>query len=137
MKVKTKRIRVKTRHDHEYIDITDEAQSFVKETGINQGILNIFSEHTTAAITIQEADEDMHSDTKEFLKDILPLNKKYRHDYEGNINATAHIKNQLFGSSTTIPIINGNLALGTWQRIFFIEFFKARNREVILTIIGE
>jgi len=93
--------------------------------------------HTTAALTIQENDTSVHEDTREILDELVPLDRRYRHSYEGNANATAHIKNQLLGSNITLPIINGKIALGTWQRIFLIELFEARHRKIAVSIIGE
>ena len=67
----------------------------------------------------------------------MPLNIKYHHNYEGNINATAHIKTNLLSQSLCIPIKDEKLLLGTWQRIIFLELFESRERKIFLTIIGE
>ncbi len=137
MKVVTDFVEVESKERGEYIDITGQIEKIVKESQIKNGIVVLHEMHTTAALTIQENDNSIHEDTKEILEEIVPLNKQYRHSYEGNENATAHIKNQLLGSSLTLPIMNGKLVLGTWQSVFLIELFEARKRRIAVCIIGE
>lgn len=137
MKVVTDFVEVESKERGEYIDITGQIEKIVKESQIKNGIVVLHEMHTTAALTIQENDNSIHEDTKEILEEIVPLNKQYRHSYEGNENATAHIKNQLLGSSLTLPIMNGKLFLGTWQSVFLIELFEARKRRIAVCIIGE
>ncbi len=137
MKVVTDFIEVKSKERGEFIDITSQIEKIVGKSNIKNGIIAIHELHTTAALTIQENDGSIHEDTREILEEIVPLNKHYRHSYEGNENATAHIKNQLLGSSLTLPIIDSKLALGTWQSIFLIELFEARRRRIAICIIGE
>ncbi len=119
-----------------YNDITDKVEKIVAKSKIKNGIVTIHEMHTTAAIVINEKDVDLHEDTKDALNEIVPI-KEYRHNYEGNENAAAHIKSQLLGCSTTIPIINGRIALGTWQSIFFFELFETRRRRIAVVAMGE
>jgi secondary thiamine-phosphate synthase enzyme len=137
MKIHQKEIKIETKGSYDFIDITDKVNEIVKESGIKNGILSLFSLHNTACIIIQENDETIFKDIEEFFDRILPLNTKYHHNYEGNINATAHIKTNLLSQSLCIPIKDGKLLLGTWQRIIFLELFEARERKVFITIIGE
>lgn len=137
MKIKTGTVSVRTSHDHQYVNVTEELVAFIQESGIQTGMLNVFCPHTTSAMVINEVDTDMHEDTIEFLKTLLPLDKSYRHNMEGSLNATAHIKNHLIGPEVTIPVRNGALALGTWQQVFFLELCEARDRRLELTVIGE
>jgi secondary thiamine-phosphate synthase enzyme len=137
MKIYQKEIKIKTKGPYDFIDITDKVNNIVGESGIKNGILSLFSLHNTACIIIQENDETIFRDIEEFFDRILPLNIKYHHNYEGNINATAHIKTNLLSQSLCIPIKDGKLLLGIWQRIIFLELFEAREREIFLTIIGE
>lgn len=137
MKVVTDFIEIDSRGMNDYIDITPEVNKILKRSGIKKGMICLHEMHTTGAIVIQEDDSDMHKDTIDIMNDLIPLKRSYRHNYEGNENATAHIKNQIMGSNVSIPIIDGKLALGTWQRIFFIEFFRARHRKIAVSITGE
>ena len=136
MKIKNHVIEFESKSKFQYVDITDEVERLIKEEGIKEGIAILHEIHTTGAIVIQENDPTIHEDTQEILEEIVPTNKNYRHGYEGNINAAAHIRNQLLGSNVSIPIMNGKLALGTWQRIFFVEMFRPRHRKVVVSIIG-
>ena len=137
MKVETKSISVRTSHDHEYIDVTEMLGEFVRKAGVKTGILSVFCPHTTAAVVIQESDSTIHKDTEDALKRLLPLDNRYRHDAEGPLNATAHIKDQLLGPSLSIPVRDGQLSLGYWQRVFFLELCEARDRTLELTLIGD
>lgn len=137
MKVFQKTIFIQTKGLNDFVEITNEIQAVAKESKIENGMVFVNSMHNTAALIIQENDPTIHKDLLNTLEKILPMKGKYEHSYEGNVNATAHIKSNLLGSFVTIPLENGMLALGTWQRIFFIEFFEPRRREVLVTIIGE
>jgi secondary thiamine-phosphate synthase enzyme len=137
MSIYQKEIKIETKGPYDFIDITDKVNEILKESEIKNGIVSLFSLHNTACIIIQENDETIFKDIEEFFDRILPLNTKYYHNYEGNINATAHIKTNLLSQSLCIPIKDGKLLLGTWQRIIFLELFEARERKVFITIIGE
>jgi len=136
MKIKNHIIEFESKSKFQYVDITDEVERLIRKEEIKEGIVVLHEIHTTGAIVIQENDPTIHEDTHEILEEIVPTSKNYRHGYEGSINAAAHIRNQLLGSNVSIPIMNGRLALGTWQRIFFIEMFRPRHRKVVVSIIG-
>ena len=137
MKVETDFIEVGSHRRGEYIDITHEVEKIVERSEVKNGIVCLHELHTTAALTIQENDRSIHEDTAEILDHLIPLHRNYRHDYEGNENATAHIKNQFFGSNLTLPVINGKIALGTWQSIFLVELFEARKRRIAVCVMGD
>jgi len=137
MKVFGDFIGVNTSKRGDYIDITPKVKERVEKSGIRNGIVVLHEMHTTAALVIQEGDKDVHADTTNALNEIVPLSRQYRHCYEGVANATAHIKNQLLGSSIALPVIEGKIALGTWQRIFLVELFEGRRRRIAVSIIGE
>ena len=137
MKVFQKTISVQTHEANEFIQITSEIQKAVGESKIKNGIVFVNALHNTAAVIIQENDSTIHRDLINTLEKIAPIKGKYEHDYEGNVNATAHIKSNLLGSFVTVPLENNKLALGTWQDVFFVELFEARRREVAVTITGE
>ena len=112
----------------EMIDITDKVATFVRESGLRDGICHVFVPHTTAALTINEnADPDVPRDILDSLDRVVPLSNRYRHA-EGN--AAAHVKASLLGASQTVFVENGRLVLGTWQSLFFCEFDGPRTREV-------
>jgi secondary thiamine-phosphate synthase enzyme len=124
---------VKTGQHCAMIDITNEVQSKVKESGVYCGICIIFIPHTTAGITINEnSDPDVIKDFLMETNKIVPISDGYQH-YEGN--SAAHIKSSMAGFSQTIIIEDGRLLLGTWQGIYFMEFDGPRIRKVHVKII--
>jgi secondary thiamine-phosphate synthase enzyme len=104
------------------------------------GLLNIFLQHTSAALAINEnADSSVKWDFKQFMDHLIPNgNPLFTHTLEGDDDMPAHIKSALFGQSLNIPVINKRLGLGTWQGIYLCEFRNHREqRNIILTIWGE
>ena len=115
------------------IDITQQVQSIINKSGIENGICYIFIPHTTACVTINEnADPDVKADMLMEINKIIPFNDSYKHS-EGN--SAAHIKGSVLGNSETVFIQNGRLQLGTWQGIFFCEFDGRRKRKVWVNLI--
>lgn len=126
---------VKTSQQTEFVDITDQVQAAVSESGMKNGLCMVFVPHTTAAVTINEsADPAVRSDIVRVLNSMVPWEADYRH-LEGN--SPAHIKSTLVGASEMIAVENGKLVLGTWQGIFFCEFDGPRNRKVRITLIPD
>lgn len=147
MEIKTKKLTVKTKKNPEFIDITDQVVSFVDETGVKNGLVAICSQHTTAAIKINENEPLLIKDMENFLSQIAPQEALYNHnDFKKRTvnmnkdecpNGHSHCQHLLLGTSETLPIINGQIPFGLWQRVFLIELDHAREREVIIQVIGE
>jgi secondary thiamine-phosphate synthase enzyme len=128
-----KRIDIHTGHREQMVEITDHVASAVASSGVREGVAHIFCAHTTAGITINEnADADVASDLLAGLARVVPRDAGWRHR-EGN--ADAHLKAVLVGSSVTIPLSQGRLALGTWQGIFMCEFDGPRDRHVLVSVL--
>jgi secondary thiamine-phosphate synthase enzyme len=121
-------IDVTTTRRSQMIDITASIREAVGKAGMADGLCLVFVPHTTAGITINEnADPDVTADMQAVLSRLVPAGAGYAHS-EGN--ADAHVKASLMGSSVIVPVENGDLALGTWQGIFFCEFDGPRRRKV-------
>ncbi len=136
-----KSLKIDTNSNFQIIDITSDIAAILNEInsddGFGNGIVNIFTRHSTSAICINENEKGLLSDFEKALKDIVKEKDNYRHDFIDN-NAASHIRAFLLGSSESIPIVDGRLGLGTWQSVFFIELDGPRaNRTVELTFIGE
>jgi secondary thiamine-phosphate synthase enzyme len=117
----------------EFIDITPQVREFVHAARQQEGLLLVFSPHTTAAVTINEnADPDVPRDIGEFFRHLLPGQDYFRHA-EGN--SPAHILSSLVGASETLIVHNGEPLLGSWQGIFFCEFDGPRQRRVFCKIL--
>jgi secondary thiamine-phosphate synthase enzyme len=128
-------ISIKTDARTQMVDITEKVKEAVKNSGIRNGLVHIFSMHTTGAVTINEnADPAVETDILNTINKIVPWDDNFRH-MEGN--SAAHIKVSLFGPSELVPLENGNLVLGTWQGIYFCEFDGPRTRRVNIQVTGQ
>jgi secondary thiamine-phosphate synthase enzyme len=121
-----------------FYEITRDVQQFVRDTGAEQGVILLYLRHTSASLVIQEnADRDVRTDLRTALARLAPPDAGWIHDTEGPDDMPAHVKAMLTGISLHIPVINGALALGTWQGIYLVEHrARPHPREVILQFIG-
>jgi secondary thiamine-phosphate synthase enzyme len=121
-----------------FVDLTAEVAKFVKEARAREGAAALFIRHTSASLTIQEnADPSVLNDLITALGRLAPENGGWTHDTEGPDDMPAHIKTMLTASSLQIPVLNGELALGTWQAIYLIEHRShSHRREIVLQFIG-
>lgn len=119
--------------------ITHEIES--KLSGeLKNGIINLFLQHTSAALTLNEnADPDVRVDFESFMDKLIPDGDRiFVHTLEGPDDMSAHLKSSILGASVTIPVVNGRLILGTWQGIYLCEFRDhATPRRIFATFIGE
>ena len=134
MKIFEKDLRVSTTQRNQFVDITGQVASAVRESGVSTGQVTIFCPHTTAGITINEnADPSVIHDIILTLSELIPQRRAgYRHS-EGN--SDSHCKSSLLGCSEHVLIRDGALNLGTWQGIFFCEFDGPRTRRVVVAVI--
>ncbi len=137
MKLINKTITIQTTKLYEFVGLEEKINQAIKESGIKEGFCLIRIGHTTASLVVTEKDPAVHQDFIRNLKRILPEKQRWEHSYEGPINARGHQATALFGSTHWSPVKNGELSLGTWQGIFFVELFEARARGIDLTILGE
>ncbi|MGF1706613.1 secondary thiamine-phosphate synthase enzyme YjbQ [Enterovibrio baiacu] len=121
--------------------VTDEIEQHIPELrGVHIGLIHLFIQHTSASLTLNEnADPTVRSDMEAHFNHFVPERAPYyQHTYEGDDDMPAHIKSSLLGSSVSVPISNGRMALGTWQGIYLGEHRDhAGSRRVIVTIQGE
>ena len=117
------------------IDITEEVKKIVSKSNVKEGLCNVFVPHSSAGVILNENwDASVAKDLLKVLNKNIPLHDEYEHDSNDN-NAHSHIKAAWIGSSITIPISEGKLALGQWQNIMFCEFDGPREREVRVQIV--
>ncbi len=134
MAVKTHFLKISTNKNFEIIDITSRVNELID---IEDGIVSIFSKHSTSAIVVNENESGLLKDFELTLDNIITDRFSYSHDRIDN-NARSHLKSFLLSSSECLPIKNGKLDLGTWQSVFFVELDgPRRNRTVTLTMVGE
>jgi len=128
--------RIQTKGHYDFIDITREVASAVKESGIEDGIAVVFVPGSTAAITTMEFESGIMEDLKAVFEAWAPEDADYRHHRRwGDHNGAAHIKSALIGPSLAVPIENGELLTGTWQQIVLIDFDeRPRTREITVKV---
>lgn len=140
-----------TKKSFDIIDITDDIKKYITDCGAKNWLLTLFSRHTTAVLKINEAEDGFRNDLKEWCDTYIPVEGTYRHNdleqrdpktmcesKEECLNGHAHIRGMLMGNaSESIPVQEGELMLGRWQRVLLFELDHARNREIIFSFIGE
>jgi secondary thiamine-phosphate synthase enzyme len=139
-----------TEHRSQMIDVTDDVLGVVERSEVQNGMALVYSPHTTCAVLIQEGEDGFAADLGDLLERLAPSEGAYyRHDdleirTQGIEDDTAlypnghsHCHSALLSSSQTIPIVDGRLLLGRWQRIFFCELDRARDRKVLIQVLGE
>ena len=128
-------IKVRSREREELVEFTDEVRRRLKDSGAREGVCVLYSQHTTAGLTVNEnADPDVPRDMLHALRTLIPQHgMDFRH---GEENSDAHIKTTLVGTSVTVPFHEGELLLGRWQGIFLCEFDGGRERQVILQVLS-
>jgi secondary thiamine-phosphate synthase enzyme len=142
-----RRLVVQTHEPIQFVDITDDVAELVRQAGLKEGLANVYSRHTTAAVCIQEAEPLLLEDLREFLQRNAPAEAHYRHnDFrvrtvhmhdDESPNGHSHCLQLMLGTSESIPVADGELLLGTWQRVFLVELDGPRNnREVIIQALG-
>ncbi|MDD2613631.1 MAG: secondary thiamine-phosphate synthase enzyme YjbQ [Methanosarcina sp.] len=128
------KLKIETSKRIELVDITSEIQEEVRKSEIPDGICLISTRHTTAGIIVNENESGLKEDILNLLDKLVPTSAGYRHDRIDN-NADSHLRAVLLGASEALPILEGKLELGTWQRIFFAEMDGPRNRTIDITLL--
>ena len=122
-----------------FLDITKNVQALVSESGLDNGVCSLFIKHTSASLVIQENyDPSVRQDFETIFSKLVPEDFPYIHNMEGKDDMPAHIRSALTSTSETVPVVNGNLSLGTWQGIYIWEHRdQTHNRKVIVSMVGE
>ena len=129
----TETLNIRTKGSFEIVNITKQVNVAVKSSGITDGNVIVFTPHTTTAITVNEDESRLVKDILRKISELVPKGEGYSHDgIDGN--AHAHILGSIIGCSVALPVIDGRVALGTWQSILFLELDGPRNRHVLVQI---
>ncbi|SFP62894.1 secondary thiamine-phosphate synthase enzyme YjbQ [Sphingomonas rubra] len=121
------------------VEITDRVTAALNEVGLDTGLLTLFCRHTSASLLIQEnAAPAARADLERYFARIAPESAEYEHDEEGPDDMPAHLRAALTATQLSVPIIGGQLALGTWQGIYLFEHRRRpHRREIVLHAIGD
>jgi len=139
MSVATRRVSLHTEGNCDIRDITGEVRRELRETGMNAGIVTVFVPGATGGVTTVEFEGGLVRDLKEMFDSVAPQGKRYYHDQKWHDgNGHSHVRASLLGPSLTVPFSDGELILGTWQLIVFVDFdVRRRARSLVLQFIGE
>lgn len=139
MAVKTSSISLSTQGNADVIDITDQVARSVLQSGLKHGTVTIFCPSATSALTTLEYEKGAISDLRRLFDEIIPRDREYAHNerwHDGN--GHSHVRAALVGPSLTVPFVDQQLTLGTWQQIIYIDFDnRARQRRLVVQLIGE
>ena len=122
-----------------FVNITPEVADAIRESGVKEGIVLVNTMHITSSVFINDDERGLHHDFGVWLEQLAPFNpdpNHYHHNRTGEDNADAHLKALLLHHETTLPVTNGRLDLGTWQRIFYAEFDGQRAKRIIVKVLG-
>jgi len=120
-----------------FFDVTEEINRLVAQSRVRSGLCNVFIQHTSASLLIQEnADASVRRDLEAWLRKLAPESDEYEHDDEGPDDMPAHLRAAMLRTNETVPILDGKLALGTWQAIYLVEHRKrSHERRLVVTIL--
>jgi secondary thiamine-phosphate synthase enzyme len=127
-----------TQGDGEVIDVTLHAQKAIDNAGLRDGICTVFVAHSTCGVTTIEFEPGCNHDLNQVLDGIAPHDRKWRHnELNADTNGHSHVRAAMIGPSVAIPFANGQLVLGTWQKIVCIDFDdRARSRRLVVQLLG-
>jgi secondary thiamine-phosphate synthase enzyme len=134
MKVFNESFSFSTRGEIDFVDLTGKVEATVRKSGVKNGLVHVFAPHATGILILTEYEPNLESDIKNFLERMVPKRGSYQHPS----NAHSHLRSMLLSPDKTLPIVDGHVALGTWQSLVFVETdVYPRQRTVIVQVIGE
>ena len=137
MRFHTEYLVFNTKKHREYVHITPQVEAAVRKSGVKEGFAFVSAMHITAGVYVNDNESGLIEDINEWLEKLAPFRKEYKHHGTGEDNGDSHLKALLVHHEVTLPITEGKLDLGTWQRVFYAEFDGRRNKRVIIKIMGE
>ena len=137
MKSLTEYLWFDTNRHREFINITDKVADVTDRSGISEGFILVSAMHITAGVYVNDAESGLIADIDEWVENLAPFRKDYRHHRTGEMNGDAHLKSLLIHHEVIVPITDGKLDLGPWQQIYYAEFDGQRKKRVVLKALGE
>ncbi|MCS7286404.1 MAG: secondary thiamine-phosphate synthase enzyme YjbQ [Anaerolineae bacterium] len=137
MKAYTKYLTFNTTHRTQLVHITPQVEEAVRESGIKEGFVLVSAMHITAGVIVNDDEEGFFRDFWELMDKLAPYRSDYHHNATGEDNGDAHLRSVLVHHQVIVPVTNGRLDLGPWQRIFYAEFDGRRPKRLIIKVLGE
>ncbi|MBV8281730.1 MAG: YjbQ family protein [Candidatus Eremiobacteraeota bacterium] len=136
MVIHTEYLTFNTKQRREIIDITDDVERVRDKARLEDGFILVSAMHITASVFVNDHERGLWSDIMRWLEDLAPAKPEYEHHQTGEDNADAHLKRMLLGHQVIVPVTNGKLDVGPWERVHYGEFDGQRPKRVILKAFG-
>jgi secondary thiamine-phosphate synthase enzyme len=137
MKSLTEHLWFNTEQRREMVHITDTIRNIVFKSEVQEGFVLVSAMHITAAVYVNDNEDGLIEDIWEWLEGLAPYKEGYRHHRTGEDNGDAHLKNLIMHHQVIVPITDGDLDLGPWQRVFYAEFDGGRKKRAVVKVMGE
>ena len=137
MKFLTEYMTFNTKKRREFINITRDIDKTLQKSGIKEGMILVSAMHITSGVFVNDAEPGLHRDIEEWLLKLIPEGHDYYHHRTGEVNGDAHLRNLLIGHEVVIPVTDGKLDLGQWQKVFYAEFDGQRSKRLVIKVMGE
>ena len=137
MKSHTKVLSFHTRRQRELSNITQEVKDALAASGVAEGLVLVSALHATSAVFVNDDEPGLQQDIAAWLQEVAPAGPDYLHHRTGETNGDAHLRNLLLGHQVIVPVTEGELDLGPWQRVFYYELDGQRPKRVVVKVLGE
>ncbi len=137
MKFHTDYLTFNTKGHREYIHITPQVEKILAASSVRNGMVLVSAMHITAGVYVNDNEEGLIKDIDTWLEQLAPFREEYLHHRTGEDNGDSHLKAILVHHQIMLPVSNGKLVLGTWQRVFYAEFDGQRQKRVVVAVMGE
>ena len=137
MKFHTEYLSFNTKKHREYVHLTPTIEGIVKKSGVREGMVLVSAMHITAGVYVNDDEQGLIQDIDKWLEQLAPFQEDYQHHATGEDNGDSHLKALLVHHQVILPVTNGKLLLGTWQRVFYAEFDGQRSKRVVVVVMGE
>jgi secondary thiamine-phosphate synthase enzyme len=137
MRFLTEHLTFNTKKHREYIHITPQVEAAVKKSGVKEGMVLVSAMHITAGVYVNDNEFGLIQDIDKWLEELAPFREDYHHHDTGETNGDSHLKALLVHHQVILPITDGKLDLGPWQRVFYAEFDGQRPKRLVIKVMGE
>jgi secondary thiamine-phosphate synthase enzyme len=137
MKFHTEYLTFHTKKHREYINITQQVETILRKSGIQDGMILVSAMHITAGVYVNDAEDGLIQDIDAWLEGLAPFREDYKHHRTGEDNGDSHLKSLVIHHEVIVPVTNGKLDFGPWQQIYYAEFDGQRAKRVIVKTMGE
>lgn len=137
MKFHTEYLTFHTRKHREYLNITQQVETALRKSGIQEGMILVSAMHITAGVYVNDAEDGLIQDIDAWLEGLAPFRQDYKHHRTGEDNGDSHLKSLIIHHEVIVPVTNGKLDFGPWQQVYYAEFDGQRSKRVIVKVMGE